>query len=107
MTKRTKEILDKLDEVYTREYKCYLNHENPGQLLIATMLSAQCTDVRVNIVTKDLFVKYPDMQAFAKADLKELEQDIKPTGFIIIRQILSAVLRGFVRCIAVKFQGRA
>lgn len=45
------------------------------------MLSAQCTDARVNIVTKDLFVKYPDMQAFAKADLKELEQDIKPTGF--------------------------
>lgn len=42
MTKRTKEILDKLDEVYTREYKCYLNHESPGQLLIATMLSAQC-----------------------------------------------------------------
>lgn len=81
MTKRTKEILEKLDEVYTREYKCYLNHENPGQLLIATMLSAQCTDARVNIVTKDLFVKYPDMEAFAKADLKELEQDIKPTGF--------------------------
>lgn len=106
MTKRTKEILDKLDEVYTREYKCYLNHENPGQLLIATMLSAQCTDARVNIVTKDLFVKYPDMQAFAKADLKELEQDIKPTGFITIRRkTLSAVLRGFVRCMAVKFQG--
>lgn len=81
MTKRTKEILDKLDEVYTTEYKCYLNHENPGQLLIATMLSAQCTDARVNIVTRDLFVKYPHMQAFADADLKELEQDIKPTGF--------------------------
>ena len=81
MTKRTREILAKLDEVYTTEYKCYLNHENPGQLLIATMLSAQCTDARVNIVTKDLFVKYPDMQAFANADLKELEQDIKPTGF--------------------------
>ena len=81
MTKRTKEILAKLDEVYTTEYKCYLNHENPGQLLIATMLSAQCTDARVNIVTRDLFVKYPNMQAFADADLKELEQDIKPTGF--------------------------
>lgn len=79
--KRTKEILNKLDEVYTREYKCYLNHENAGQLLIATMLSAQCTDARVNIVTKDLFVKYPDMEAFAAADLKELEQDIRPTGF--------------------------
>lgn len=81
MTKRTGEILDKLDEVYTREYKCYLNHENAGQLLIATMLSAQCTDARVNIVTENLFVKYPDMEAFAEADLKELEQDIKPTGF--------------------------
>lgn len=81
MTKRTKEILDLLDEKYTTEYKCYLNHENPGQLLIATMLSAQCTDARVNIVTKDLFQKYPDMEAFANADLEELEQDIKPTGF--------------------------
>ena len=81
MTKRTKEILDRLDAVYTREYKCYLNHENPGQLLIATMLSAQCTDARVNVVTKDLFVKYPSMKAFAEADLEELEQDIKSTGF--------------------------
>lgn len=81
MTKRTREILDLLDETYTREYKCYLNYENPGQLLVATMLSAQCTDARVNIVTKDLFRKYPSMEAFANADLKELEQDIRPTGF--------------------------
>lgn len=81
MTKRTKEILDLLDEKYGTEYVCYLNHENPGQLLIATILSAQCTDARVNIVTKDLFVKYPNMEAFANADLKELEQDIKSTGF--------------------------
>lgn len=81
MTKRTGEILDLLDEKYTREYKCYLNYENPGQLLVATMLSAQCTDARVNIVTKDLFVKYPTMEDFANADLKELEQDIRPTGF--------------------------
>lgn len=80
-TKRTLEILEKLDEVYTTEYKCYLNHENPEQLLIATMLSAQCTDARVNIVTESLFKKYPDMEAFARADLTELEQDIKPTGF--------------------------
>lgn len=80
-TERTKEILEILDGQYGREYVCYLNHENAGQLLIATMLSAQCTDARVNIVTKDLFVKYPNMQAFADADLQELEQDIKPTGF--------------------------
>ena len=81
MKKRTKEILDILDSQFGTEYKCYLNYETPWQLLAATMLSAQCTDARVNIVTKDLFVKYPDMKAFAEADLKELEQDIKPTGF--------------------------
>ena len=80
-TKRTKEILALLDEKYTREYKCYLNYENPGQLLIATMLSAQCTDARVNVVTKDLFQRYDTMEKFAQADLRELEQDIKPTGF--------------------------
>ena len=80
-TKRTKEILALLDEKYTREYKCYLNDENPEQLLIATMLSAQCTDARVNVVTKDLFQKYDTMEKFAQADLRELEQDIKPTGF--------------------------
>ena len=78
MDKRTFELLD---EHYTTEYKCYLNHENAWQLLIATMLSAQCTDARVNIVTKDLFKKYPSLNSFANADIKELEQDIKPTGF--------------------------
>lgn len=81
MTKRTKEILDLLDEVYTTDYKCYLNHNCAWQLLIATMLSAQCTDARVNTVTKDLFEKYQTVEAFANADLKELEQDIKSTGF--------------------------
>ena len=78
---RIQAILDLLDEHYTREYKCYLNHETPWQLLIATMLSAQCTDERVNIVTKDLFVKYPSIEAFANADMKELEKDIHSTGF--------------------------
>ena len=70
-----------LDEQYGREYVCYLNYETPWQLLIATMLSAQCTDARVNIVTADLFQKYDTLEKFANADLKELEQDIKPTGF--------------------------
>ena len=81
MTKRTKEILDLLDEQYGTEYICYLNYETPWQLLIATMLSAQCTDARVNIVTKDLFQKYDTLEKFAGADLKELEQDIHSTGF--------------------------
>ena len=79
--KRTKEILRRLDEVYTTEYKCYLEHDSAWQLLIATILSAQCTDARVNIVTKDLFRKYPTIEAFAGADVDELEQDIKSTGF--------------------------
>ena len=81
MTKYVKEILDLLDEHYSTEYKVYLNHENPWQLLIATILSAQCTDERVNIVTKDLFEKYDSLEKFASADVKELEKDIYSTGF--------------------------
>lgn len=78
---RVRKICDILNETYTTEYKCYLNHENAWQLLIATMLSAQCTDARVNIVTEKLFKKYTSLHAFAKADLKELERDIYSTGF--------------------------
>ncbi|MCI9210111.1 MAG: endonuclease III [Eubacterium sp.] len=81
MKKRTKEILKRLDEAYGTEYICYLNHNTPWQLLIAVMLSAQCTDARVNIVTKDLFVKYDTLEKFAEADLEELEEDILSTGF--------------------------
>ena len=81
VAKRTEEILRRLDEIYGTEYICYLNHETPWQLLIAVILSAQCTDARVNIVTKDLFVKYDTLEKFADADLKELENDIRPTGF--------------------------
>lgn len=80
-SEKVQKILDRLDEEYGTDYKCYLNHENAWQLLIATMLSAQCTDARVNIVTADLFQKYDTLEKFANADLKELEQDIKPTGF--------------------------
>ncbi len=79
--KRVKQILDLLDEHYSTEYKCYLNHDTPWQLLFATILSAQCTDARVNIVTKDLFAKYPTLEDFANADIAEMEQDVKPTGF--------------------------
>ena len=71
MKKRTKEILAILDEQYGREYVCYLNYETPWQLLIATMLSAQCTDARVNIVTADLFQKYDTLEKFANADFKK------------------------------------
>ncbi len=78
---RVRQILDRLDEEYGTDMKCYLNHSNAWQLLIAVMLSAQCTDARVNIVTKDLFVKYDTLEKFAQADIRELEQDIHSIGF--------------------------
>jgi endonuclease-3 len=77
---RIRAILGKLDEAYPAA-TCALRHENPFQLLISTILSAQCTDERVNIVTATLFPKYPNAKAFAYANPKELEQDIRPTGF--------------------------
>src|SRR6202051_4871432 len=70
--------------ILAREYRdahCALHHETPLQLLIATILSAQCTDVRVNLVTPNLFARYPDAQAFASADPRELETVIQSTGF--------------------------
>lgn len=78
---KIKVILERLDNKYGTEHRCSLNYENPWQLLIATMLSAQCTDARVNLVTKDLFQKYPDVYAMAEADLNQLEQEIRSTGF--------------------------
>jgi len=77
---RVKAILQRLDEAYPAA-TCALKHENPFQLLISTILSAQCTDVRVNEVTATLFPKYPDAKALAYANPAELEQEIHPTGF--------------------------
>lgn len=78
---RAQKIVELLDKHYTTEYKCYLNHENPWQLLIATILSAQCTDERVNIITKDLFQKYKSLEDFANAKQEDLEKDIHSAGF--------------------------
>ena len=77
---RVRKILEGLDEAYPAA-TCALHHDNPFELLISTILSAQCTDVRVNEVTKTLFPKYPNPKAFAYADPNELQQDIRPTGF--------------------------
>src|SRR5215469_16124261 len=77
---RVRAILQKLDEAYPAA-TCALVHENPFQLLISTILSAQCTDVRVNEVTSTLYKKYPSVEAFAHANPSELEADIRPTGF--------------------------
>ena len=68
-------------KMYPDDIRCFLDHEDPWQLLVATILSAQCTDARVNMITKDLFVKYPTMEDFAKADLSEMENDIRQAGF--------------------------
>jgi endonuclease III len=78
--KRVAAILAKLDEAYPTA-TCELKHENAFQLLISTILSAQCTDVRVNQVTQTLYKKYPNAEAFAHANPSELEQEIRPTGF--------------------------
>lgn len=77
---RARIIFQTLESVYPGA-KCSLNYKNPLQLLVATILSAQCTDDRVNQVTANLFVKYPDALAFAKTPVSELEQDIRSTGF--------------------------
>ncbi len=66
---------------YRPRAECALSHKNPVQLMVATVLSAQCTDKRVNEVTKSLFKKYPTARAFAGADLKMLEKEIYSTGF--------------------------
>ncbi len=74
----------KIIELLEKEHpdaKIALNYTNPLELLVATVLSAQCTDRRVNIVTKPLFKKYRKPEDYANADLEELEEDIRPTGF--------------------------
>lgn len=77
---RTAEIIRRLKKTYPDAH-CALNHNTPFELLIATILSAQCTDVRVNIVTADLFRKYRGPQDFTDASQTELENDIRSTGF--------------------------
>lgn len=77
---RVHSILQKLDEAYP-DATCALKHANPFQLLIATILSAQCTDERVNVVTPTLFQKYKDAKGFAYANPADIENEIRSTGF--------------------------
>lgn len=78
---RVQQVLERLDQEYGTDYRCYLEYETPWQLLIAVILSAQCTDARVNLVTRDLFRKYDTLEKFAGADQAELEKDIHSIGF--------------------------
>ena len=73
-------LIEKLEELYPVA-ECSLDYEDPLQLLISTQLSAQCTDARVNMVTPALFARFPDARAFAEADVLEVEELIKSTGF--------------------------
>ena len=84
MTKKNiTKLLEVLDRLYPFDFKCFLNYkqDKPYELLFATILSAQCTDDRVNQVTQGLFNKYPSLQSFADADYNTLCEDIHSTGF--------------------------
>jgi endonuclease III len=100
--KRVAAILAKLDEAYP-DATCELKHENAFQLLISTILSAQCTDVRVNQVAETLYKKYPDPKAFAYATPGELQMEIRPTGFF--RNKTKSVM-GASKAILEKFGGQ-
>ncbi|MBQ6180719.1 MAG: endonuclease III [Ruminococcus sp.] len=82
MTKKeiAKLACEELEKLYP-DVECSLEYDKPYELLISTRLAAQCTDARVNIVTEKLYKKYPTLEAFAEADITELEEDVKPCGF--------------------------
>jgi endonuclease III len=99
---RVAAILAKLDEAYPNAI-CELKHENALQLLISTILSAQCTDVRVNQVTQELYKKYTKPEDFAYANPAELEKEIRPTGFF--RNKTKSIM-GASKAIVEKFAGQ-
>jgi len=99
---RVKKILPILKKTYPQA-RTALRFANPLELLIATILSAQCTDVRVNMVTKEVFKKYKSANEWAKADIKEIESDIKSTGFYHNKAIS---IKGACAAITDKFDGK-
>jgi len=100
---RAKKILGRLERAYPAA-QCALRHENPLQLLVSTILSAQCTDERVNQVTRPLFQKYKTAADFAYADPREFEKEIRPTGFF--RAKTKSIL-GAAKLLVEKFGGEA
>jgi endonuclease-3 len=101
-----KQRATKLIELLEKQYptaKTALNYTNPLELLVATMLSAQTTDVRVNIVTRGLFKKYRTVEDYANADMKQLEEDIRSTGFYHNK---ARNLKGCCRLLVDKFHGQ-
>lgn len=98
---RIKRILTELDRAFPNA-QCALHHSNSLELLIATILSAQCTDARVNLVTKDLFRKYREPQDYIRVAPEELESDIRSTGFYRNK---ARSIRGAAKMILEKFGG--
>jgi endonuclease-3 len=99
---RVAAILKALDEAYP-DAVCALNHRTPWELLVATILSAQCTDVRVNMVTPELFRRFPTPEAMAKAPLPELEDLIRTTGFFRNK---AKSIQGAAKKITEQFSGK-
>lgn len=79
-TREAEALLDRLEQIYP-DAECALNYTSAWQLLVATILSAQCTDKRVNLVTRELFTRFPTVEAMAAAELGEIEELIRSTGF--------------------------
>jgi endonuclease-3 len=100
--KTAREIIRKLKRAYP-DAKCSLNHSNAFELLIATILSAQCTDERVNIVTADLFRKYRKPEDYLKVSPRELEKDIRTTGFFRNK---TKSMQGTAKLLTEKYGGR-
>jgi endonuclease-3 len=100
--KRAREIVKRLKKSYP-EARCSLNHANPLELLVATILSAQCTDERVNLVTADLFSKYRRAEDYTAVAPAELERDVRSTGFFRNK---AKAIQGACRMIVEKHKGR-
>ena len=99
---RTREVIRRLKRAYPGA-KCSLNHSNPFELLVATILSAQCTDERVNLVTADLFRKYRKPEDYLKVSPRELEKDIQSTGFFRNK---TKSIQGTSKLLLEKFDGQ-
>ena len=99
---RALQIVDRLEELYP-DADCSLRFQNPFELLIATILSAQCTDKRVNLVTRDLFKRWPNPHKMAAASIPELENAVKTTGFFRAK---AKNIQGFCRKLVDQFDGK-
>jgi len=102
LKQRTRQLIRLLKKAYPDAH-CALNHSSPLELLIATILSAQCTDERVNLVTADLFRKYRGCEDYLKVPSAELERDIHSTGFFRNK---AKAIQGACRLISEQYQGR-